>query len=263
MHRPLIIANWKSNPATVREALELARKTELAASAHRNVEIVIAPPYPFLAAVAPILKRVKLGSQNAFWEDAGPYTGEVSWRQLKSLKVSHVIVGHSERRLFLDETDEMIAKKIRALLEAGFRPILCVGEAEQSDREMSETVAHQLEAALAGIKKSLVKNLIVAYEPVWAISTAPGSRPDTPPLRQGYAGRAENAFQSNIYIRKILCRIFGRTAGEGIRIIYGGSVNAGNIRSFLTDGHMRGALVGGASLNAEEFDRIVEAASSV
>lgn len=269
--KPLIIANWKANPVTLREAVELARKTELAASAHRNVEVVIAPPHPFLAAVAPILKRAKLGSQNAFWEDAGPYTGEVSWRQLKSLKVGHVIVGHSERRIFLGETDEMIAKKIRALLEHGFRPILCVGEREQSNREMSEMVAHQLEAALMGIKKSLIKNLIIAYEPVWAISTAPDSRPatpelrrgepDTPPLRQGYAWRAENAFQGNIYIRKILCRIFGRTAGEGIRIIYGGSVNAGNIRSFLTDGHMRGALVGSASLNAEEFSKIISAAA--
>lgn len=252
MPKNLIIANWKVNPSTLREALALAQKTELAASAYRNVEIVIAPPYPFLAAVAPILKRVKLGSQDAFWEGAGPYTGEVSWQQLKNLKVGYVIIGHSERRIFLGETDEMIAKKIRALLEHGLRPILCVGEREQSSREMSEIVAHQLEAALTGIKKSLIKNLIIAYEPVWAISTMPDSRPDTP----------ESAFQSNIYIRKILCRIFGRTAGEGILIIYGGSINAGNIRSFLTDGHMRGTLVGSASLNAEEFGRIIAAAST-
>lgn len=257
----LIIANWKANPATLREAVDLARKTELAASGHRNVEVIVAPPFPFLAAVASGLKRAKLGSQNVFWEDAGPFTGEVSWQQLKSLKVGYVIVGHSERRIFLGETDEMVAKKVRALLAHGLKAVLCVGETERASHEMSETIARQLEAALKGVKKSLTKNLIIAYEPVWAISTAPGSRPDTPLLRQGYAGRAENAFQSNIYIRKILSRMFGRTAGENIKIIYGGSVNADNVAGFLTGGRMQGALVGGASLRPEEFTRIIASAS--
>ncbi len=250
--KKLIIANWKTNPSTVREAAELARKTELAAAAHRNVSVVVAPPFPFLGVVASELKRAKLGSQNTFWADAGPYTGEVSWRQLKSLKVNHVIVGHSERRLLLGETDEMIAKKVRALLEHDLAPILCVGEYQRADHEMSETVAHQLEAALAGVKKSLIKNLTIAYEPVWAISTTPDSRPDTP----------ENAFQSAIYVRKIISRVFGRTAGESVRIIYGGSVTARNISSFLTEGRMQGALIGGASLNAQEFTRIIASASA-
>lgn len=250
--KKILIANWKANPSTLHEAAELARKIELAASAHRNVEVVVAPPFPYLATVASVLKRAKLGSQDAFWEDAGPYTGEVSWRQLKSLKVGHVIVGHSERRIFLGETDEMINQKIRALLEHGLAPVLCVGERERIEREMSEAVAHQIGAALAGVKKNLIKNLMIAYEPVWAISTMPGSRPDTP----------GNAFQANVYIRKIVSGLFGRITGERVRIIYGGSVNAQNVSSFLTDAHMQGALVGSASLDAENFACILKAAST-
>jgi triosephosphate isomerase len=247
--KKLIVANWKANPVNLREALVLAQKTELAASRARarGVEVVVAPPFPFLAAVSSALKRIKIGSQNAFWGDIGPYTGEVSWRQLKSLNISHVIVGHSERRLFLGETNEMINKKVRALLEHGFAPILCVGEREQAGDEMPEEAGEQLKAALAGVKKSLLKNLIIAYEPVWAISTMPNSRPDTP----------ENAFCTNIYIRKVVTDMFGRECGEKVRVIYGGSVNAKNILSFLTDGHMQGALVGGASLDAEEFSEII------
>ena len=105
--KPLIIANWKAHPSTPREAAELARKTELAASAHRNIEVVVAPPFPFLGAITPLLKRAKLGSQNAFWGDVGPYTGEVSWHQLKHLMVRYVIVGHSERRLLLGQTSHV------------------------------------------------------------------------------------------------------------------------------------------------------------
>lgn len=251
MKKNLIVANWKANPATLREAVDLAQKTERAASIHRNVSVVIAPPFPFLSAVAPVLKRVKLGSQDAFWEDAGPYTGEVSWRQLKRLKVRYVIVGHSERRLLLGETDEMINKKIRALLEHGFTPILCAGEQERADHEMPEAVARQIQAALAGVKKNTLKNLIIAYEPVWAISTTPHSQPDTP----------ENAFSAQIYMRKVLSRLFGRSVAERVRIMYGGSVNAENISSFLRGGHMQGALVGRASMNAEAFGKIVRASA--
>lgn len=253
MPKKIIIANWKTNPATMREAVELARKTEFAVSRHRGVEVVIAPPFPFLAGVASALKRTKLGAQNAFWEDMGPYTGEVSWRQLKDMKVSHVIVGHSERRLFLGETDEMINKKVRALLEHGFTAVLCVGERERSGGEMPEEAAHQLKSALAGVRKSLLKNLIIAYEPVWAISTMPGSRADTP----------ENAFQANVYIRKVVSGLFGRGIGTSVRVIYGGSVNAQNITSFLTDGRMQGALVGGASLDAEGFSDLLKRTSVV
>ena len=247
--KKLIIANWKSNPATLREAVALAQKTELAASGHRGVEIVVAPPFPFLGGVAAVLKAAKLGSQNASWGDTGPYTGEVSWRQLKSLKVKYVIVGHSERRLFFGETDEMINKKVHALLECGLAPVLCVGEREQSGDE----AAQQLKNALAGVKKSLVKNLIVAYEPVWAISTMPHSRPDTP----------QNAFRAHVYIRKVLAALFGREQGEKVRIIYGGSVNAKNITPFLIAGHMQGALVGGASLDIAEFSEIIRATSQL
>ena len=253
MPKQLLIANWKANPATLREAIVLAQKTELAVSRTRGVDVVIAPPFPFLTGVISVLKRVKLGCQNSFWEDTGPYTGEVSWRQLKNLKVRYGIVGHSERRLFLCENDDMINKKVRALLEHGFTAILCVGERERSGNEMSEEVGQQLMAGLAGIKKNLLKNLIIAYEPVWAISTMPNSQPDTP----------QNAFHVAIFIRRVMIGMFGRECGEKIKVIYGGSVNKENISSFLTDGHMQGALVGGASLNPEEFSSLIEKASEV
>ncbi|MBI3442829.1 MAG: triose-phosphate isomerase [Candidatus Sungbacteria bacterium] len=252
MSKKLIIANWKANPPTLHDALELARNIERAASAHRRVEVIVAPPFPFLAEVASVLKRAKRASQNTFWGDVGPYTGEVSWRQLKSLNVTHVIVGHSERRMLLGETDEMVNKKVQALLEHGLIPILCVGERERSGGEMPEDAAQQLKSALAGVKKVLVKNLIIAYEPVWAISTAPGSSPDTP----------ESVFRAHVYIKKVIAGLFGRPVAERVKIIYGGSVNAHNILSFLIDGHMHGALVGGASLNAEEFAGMIKIASS-
>ena len=146
--KPILIANWKANPRTLREALALAKKIELAASKQRRVEVVIAPPFPFLSAVGLALKRAKIGSQDAFWKDTGPYTGEVSWHQLKEIGVRYVIVGHSERRIFLGESDEMINKKTRVLLEQGLTPILCVGERERRDNEMSETIAHELTRAL-------------------------------------------------------------------------------------------------------------------
>lgn len=256
MAKPLIIANWKSNPPTVAEAVLLVKKIErslrgLGISKSRNVEVIIAPPFPFLSQVKKILKKSRLGAQNVFWGDVGPYTGEVSWRQLKPLGVTYVIVGHSERKIHLGETDEMINKKVKTLLENDLKPILCVGESKRDDSEIPAIVGEQLKNALAGISRTRVKNLIVAYEPIWAISTMPGARPDTP----------DNAFRATVYIRKILIQLYGRNLARAIKIIYGGSVNSENIAPFLKEGKMEGALVGGSSLKPEEFVKIVKTAS--
>lgn len=252
MHKPLIIANWKMNPATFAEAVLLARKIERGLAGIRGVEVVIAPPFPFLMEVGRVLKKSKLGSQDIFWADIGPYTGEVSWRQLKEVGAEYAIIGHSERKLHIGENDEMINKKVRAALEHGVSPVLCIGERERAGNDIPGTVGEQLKNALRGVKKSFLKGLIVAYEPVWAISTMPGARPDTP----------DNAFRALVYIRKTITRLYGRTAGETVRIIYGGSVKAGNIASFLREGKMEGALVGGASLDPKEFVKIVRIAAS-
>ena len=249
--KPLIVANWKMNPDAPGRAALLANKIERSLARIRNVEVVIAPPFPFLLPIAAVVKRARLGAQNVFWQDIGPYTGEVSWHQLKHIRVEHVIVGHSERRQFCGETDEMIHKKIVVLLENNMMPILCVGEREREGDDIPEIVGAQIKAAVAGIKKGVIKKLVIAYEPIWAISTTAGARPDTP----------ANAFRAMMYIRKIVSSLYGRVAAEEMRIIYGGSVHAKNISGFLEEGHMQGALVGGASLDAMEFAEIIRIAS--
>lgn len=251
--RALIVANWKMNPDSPERAQELARTTEEANLSFKRAEVVIAPPYPFIPAVKEVLSKVKLASQDAFWEERGPYTGQVSWRTLKSMGVSHVIVGHSERKKYAGETDDAINKKIQAFLKGGITPILCIGEWEREKREIPRIVEDQLIRALSGVKKELIRHLVVAYEPVWAISTNLGSRPDTP----------DSAFRAGIYIRKILSGAYGRRQADAVRIIYGGSVSSRTIPSFLREGGMQGALVGKASLDPQEFAQILRAASAI
>lgn len=247
-NKKIIIANWKANHDSLKEAVLMAKKIE-SGLGRFNADVVIAPPFPFLDGVGRILKRVKLGSQDVFFAKSGPYTGEVTINQLKSLKVKYVIVGHSERRLNFGETDEMINKKIIAVLENGLKPILCVGEAERKDS--ASIIKSELQKALGGVKKNSLKNLIIAYEPIWAISTNPGAMADTP----------DNAFRIKIYIKKIIADLFGRDMAESVKIIYGGSVNSSNIVGFIREGRMDGALVGGASLKPEEFIKIVKKAA--
>lgn len=251
MSKKLIIANWKMNPATAREAILLAKKIEAGVVKKARVSVVIAPPFPFIPEVRLVIKKARIGAQDAFWEGAGPYTGAVSWRHLQALGVHHVIVGHSERRIYLGETDEMVQKKVRALLENGMSPILCVGEKERMGNEIPDVVRDQLNTALAGVKKDVITNLVIAYEPVWAISTMSGAHPDTP----------DNAFRAAVFVRHVLTKLYGRERAENIPVIYGGSVNAANIFSFLKEGKMEGALVGGASLKPKEFVNIIRAAA--
>lgn len=248
MQKKVIIANWKANPDSLKEAVLMAKKIESGLGL-LNTEVVIAPPFPFINGVDKVLKKAKLGSQNVFWAKSGPYTGEVSINQLKNLGVKYVIVGHSERRMNLGETDEMVNKKIVSLLENGLKPILCVGEAERKDS--ASIIKLEIQKALRGVKKNFLKNLIIAYEPIWAISTNPGAAADTP----------DNAFRIKIYIKKIIADLYGRDMAESVKIIYGGSVNSLNISGFIQEGRMDGALVGGASLKLEEFIEIVKKAA--
>ena len=245
--KKIIIANWKMNPKSVGEAVALARKSERAAARSLHVEVVVAAPAPFLIPVARVLKRARLGSQNVCWGDVGAYTGEMSAAQLKSIGVSHVIVGHSERRIHLGETDEMIAKKAAASAASGLTVILCIGERERSGDDIPASVGDQLMSALGGVRKNFLKNIIVCYEPVWAISTMQGARPCSP----------DDVFRATVYIRKIISARFGRASADAVRIIYGGSVSAKNIASYFVHGTVDGALVGNASLDAEEFGKIL------
>ncbi len=258
MNQRFVVANWKMNPQTEAEAIELFGATRDAAKAAPNVTIIVAPPFPFLSQIEHryglanakmrLEAKIHLAAQDVFWERDGAYTGEVSPAMEKSIGATYVIVGHSERRRVLAETDEMVAKKLKRALEFGLIPILCIGENERPRGEMPERVGEELKSAVAGLEPSMLGRIIIAYEPVWAIGSG---IPDTP---EGMLGAA-------IYIRKILTEIFGQDIAGQVPILYGGSVNSANVSSFFTEtsGQVSGVLVGGASLRSEEIAAIIAA----
>lgn len=213
-----------------------------------NAELVVCPPFTHIDKLANLLKKtkVKLGSQDIFWENQGAYTGEISPTMLKKLGVEYVIVGHSERRKYLNETDEMINKKVLGGLKAGLKVILCVGEPQKNIKAAKNYIKKQLEKDLGGIKncKLKIKNLIVAYEPIWAISGNKNSRPDT----------RKNALEMIKFIKNILHSKFHILDSC---VLYGGSVNGKNIKSFVKYKEIDGALVGGASLKKDEVKKII------
>jgi len=244
LNNKLIIANWKLNPQTAKEAVDLAKKID-------SENSVICPPFPFLGAVLKIIKKSKLGAQNVFWEDKGAYTGEVSAAMLKSFGVEYVITGHSERRRHLGETDEMISKKIKAALENDLIPILCIGETLEQRKagKVEEVIENQIKKDLERILnlKSKILNLVMAYEPVWAIGT-------------GIPCEPEEAARIHRFIRETLnAKLYTLNP----KIIYGGSVDSKNIEGFLKYNEIEGALVGGASINAEEFQKILKIANKM
>ncbi len=230
-----IIANWKLNPATIAEAKKLAKESDIAG-------LIICPPFPYIEDVAASLKKSKLGAQDLFWEEKGAFTGEVSGSQMKELGIEYVIIGHSERRQNLGETDDMVAKKVFAAMQDGLTPVLCVGEtrAERDKNKTKEVVERELRIGLSKVLHEK-KEAIIAYEPIWAIGT--GS-PDS----------AQNMVEMVRYIRELLKGIGSQLT---VRIIYGGSVKSGNARQFMEQKEIEGALVGGASLSGEEIKNIV------
>jgi triosephosphate isomerase len=255
--RPLISGNWKMNLthldaiAVVQKlAFSLDRPISQAGSGHRTVDVSIHPPFTALRSVQTLLDAdeipISLGAQDVFWEPRGAYTGEVSPLMLAKLNVSYVIVGHSERRHYFGETDDMVNKKVVAVLEAGMTPIVCVGETlEERDAGVSEAkVLGQLERGLAGLGPEAVAGLVVAYEPVWAIGT-------------GRNATAAQAGKAHAHIRKRLRQWFGGDAADGCRVVYGGSVKPDNIRELIAEPEVDGALVGGASLDVKSFTDIV------
>lgn len=247
--KPLVIGNFKMNPASLAKASELMRRIAAGISGQRGVEVLIAPPFPYLAAARGIIgRRAGLASQDVFWENAGAYTGEVSPLILRDLGVRAVIIGHSERRRILGETDEMINKKVRAVLKARLMPVIAIGEElREAEDVVPPVLFEQLSRALAIIPKQQLRGIAVAYEPVWAIGT-------------GRADAADNAARRAIYIRKLLTKILGVRVANTIRVLYGGSVTSKNAASFISRDirGMEGLLVGGASLDADEFVKIAE-----
>ena len=247
--KPLIVANWKMNPQTLAEAKGLFNAIKNSMSRANDVEVVICPPFIYISTFQQSNDSIiKLGAQDCFWEQKGAFTGEVSPKMLKNSGVEYVIIGHSERRRYLQETDEMINKKIRAALKIGLSPIFCVGDKNRSSKEDIKEVGQQLKKGLYGLKKLNLSKLIITYEPVWAISTASGASAATP----------KDAKEGLFYIKNTLYKLLSKSSALKIRIIYGGSVNAGNARDFINIAGFQGLLVGEASLNKKQFVKIIE-----
>ena len=251
MSRMLIAGNWKMN-LTREEALSLTGKLVSTLSEQRAVDIVLCPPFCYIPLVFQGIKgsTIRLGAQNCHPEPNGAFTGEVSAAVLESMEVQFCIVGHSERRQNFSEDDAFIARKIDALLEAGIWPILCVGETLE-ERKADKTwsvVSGQLKSCLEHVSAEEVSRIAVAYEPVWAIGTGENATP-------------QQAEEIHSKIREYLEETYGTGFAEATRIIYGGSVDGENAPELLNQPNIDGALVGGASLDEEEFEKIVKAAA--
>lgn len=251
MRTPFIAGNWKMFK-TVAEARHLVSELVPSLQAVRNVEKALCPPFTSLLAVRALLEGtdIGLGAQNLHWEDAGAFTGEISAPMLAEL-CQYVIIGHSERRTYFGETDATVNRKIQSAMVHGLVPIVCVGETldEYEAGNTGEVVTRQVREGLARLNLTEGNSIIIAYEPVWAIGT----------------GRAATAEGANVviadFIRRTLDEQFGATIAETVRILYGGSVKASNAAEFFTQPDIDGALVGGASLKADEFTGIVQAAA--
>jgi len=245
---PLIAGNWKMHQ-TQAAARALAREICQGLTAGARVEVVLAPPFTALAAVAQELAHTPVGlaGQDAFWERQGAYTGAISPWMLKDLGCRYVIIGHSERRHYFGDTDDLVNRKVKAALEAGLKVILCIGETlkEREDDATLQVVREQLRLGLAGIPPSPEERLVIAYEPVWAIGTGRTATPD-------------QAQEVHHYIRRLAAETLDL---HHLRILYGGSVTPENAGSLLTEPDLNGALVGGASLKAASFLKIVTAAA--
>ncbi len=239
--KKLIVANWKLNPNTQEGAKRLFESVKKSVSKIKNAEVIICPPFVYIPILARLsVRSLGVGGQNVFYKEKGAYTGEISPLMLKDLNVKYAIVGHSERRE-LGETDDMINKKVKATLDAGFKPIFCVGEKEGEDKNLILT--KQIEEGLKGVSK--ISNLIIAYEPVWAIGN-------------GKNCSVDEALRSVVLIRSIVSKLYNQDAAKKVKILYGGSVNSKNASSYLREESINGLLVGGASLDSDEFIKIVE-----
>lgn len=243
--KKIIVANWKINPSTEKKARVLFNDTVSGFKNSKNIELVICPPDIYLPLFKNHSQKVKLGAQDCFWKKGGAYTGEISPDILKNYGVSYVILGHSERRINLKETDAMIAQKIRIAQPAGLKTILCVGEnaGQKKQRNTFSVIRKQLTESLSLLNKSRITGLIIAYEPVWAIG--PG---DPCPREAALAVMAD--------IKTILVKLFGKN-GVNIPILYGGSVDANNANNYLANNGFAGLLIGGASLNSKEMAKII------
>ena len=246
--KPLIVANWKMNPLSQKAANQLFDSLKRGLRNVRKTEVVICPPFVYLSRLKIKDLRLKFGAQDCFWQDKGAFTGEVSPQMLKDLGVKYVILGHSERRQVIGETDEMVNKKLKEVLKLKLLPIVCVGETarERKKGETFQVLKREIKEGFKNVPKSQMSKVVIAYEPIWAIGT-------------GNPCSADDALTAILFIRKVIFQIFGMAVAKKIRILYGGSVNSQNAGDYLSQEGISGLLVGGASLKSKEFLKIARA----
>ncbi|MCL1594341.1 MAG: triose-phosphate isomerase [Actinomycetia bacterium] len=250
MRKNLIAGNWKMN-ANHLEAIQMVQKLSyrLDLSDYERVDIVVCPPFTALRSVQTVIEAdhlaIRLGAQNVEWHDKGAFTGEIAPSMLAKLGVAFVVVGHSERRQLFGETDDIVNKKTRAIIEAGMTPIVCVGEteSERDDGHAEDVVESQLAGSLAGISSDVLRSIVVAYEPIWAIGT-------------GRTASADDAGSMCTFVRRQIGSL-SPDAAEDVRVLYGGSVNPGNIAGLMAKRDIDGGLVGGASLDPDTFASVI------
>ena len=249
--KTVIAGNWKMNK-TLSETRAFAEELKPLLGKPKWCEVVLCVPYVNIQTAVRLFKecRVAIGAENCHYESNGAYTGEVSCEMLKEMGVKYVIIGHSERRQYYNETDFTVNKKVHAALEAGLYPIVCVGESLEQ-RELGVTmdlISYQVKAALAGVPAEKMRHVVIAYEPIWAIGT-------------GKTATADQAQEVCAAIRKVVGELYGEDAAKALTVQYGGSMNAKNAEELLSKPDVDGGLIGGASLKADQFAIIVDAAS--
>jgi triosephosphate isomerase (TIM) len=247
MRRPIIVGNWKMHKTTA-EAVALVKALHVSVAAIQDVDVGVAPPFTALMAVAEALRDspIFVVGQNMHWEPQGAYTGEIAAAMLTDVGCRRVIIGHSERRQYFGETDTTVNRKLKAALNAPLDPILCIGETLEQREGLAtfSVLEQQIRQGLAGIVAAEMSRVVIAYEPIWAIGTGKTASP-------------AQAQEVHAFIRNLLGELYGNALADEMRIQYGGSVNAGNIETLMTQPDVDGALVGGASLEASSFAQIV------
>lgn len=246
MMRKLIAGNWKMHK-TRKEAIDLVNRLKISIK-NENVDVVIFPPFTAMSAVSSFLdgSSIMLGAQNMHYEDDGAFTGEISPLMIKDMKCTYVLVGHSERRIKFNESNEIINKKIKSALEHIIKPILCIGESqeERASGRTKEAIEHQLRNCIGDLTKTEMQSVVIAYEPLWAIGTGLNATP-------------QQAEEVHAFIREVLKQLFGEKTADDVLILYGGSVKPANAKELLMQKDINGLLVGSASLDADSFAKIV------
>jgi triosephosphate isomerase len=253
MSNKLIIGNWKMNPGTLDEAKKIVAKTRRTASNLTTTDTVVCPPFVFLSELVPRkpAKHFCIGAQSVFFEEGGPFTGEVSVPMLRDIGVEYVIVGHSEERKRGD-TDEVVAKKVKAVIEAGLTPVVCVGESSRDDERAShfDILKEQIRNSFAGVPKRAGRDIVVAYEPVWAVGAKESMAP-------------EQIFEMSLFVKKVFSDVFNQESAVKLTVLYGGAINYRNAADIITIGKVDGLLVGRESLNTVGFVELLKTVDAI